>query len=72
MDFYLNVQKIIFFFYRSIEECNRYPLYQVNCPVCKQYICFYCHRYVNDDFKENGTCCLKRKIKCMFNQDCYR
>ena len=70
--FLFKCSKDYIFFYRSIEECNRYPLYQVNCPVCKQYICFYCHRYVNDDFKENGTCCLKRKIKCMFNQDCYR
>ena len=60
------------YFYTSYEECKKYPVYQSECPKCHQDICFYCSRHEEDDFHENGTCCLQRKIKCMFNQDCYR
>ena len=60
------------YFHSTNEEYKQYPIYQVSCPICHQDICFYCHRNAPDDFKENGTCCLQRKIKCMFNQDCYR
>lgn len=60
------------YFYTSYEECKKYPVYQSECPKCNQDICFYCSRHEEDDFHENGTCCLQRKIKCMFNQDCYR
>ena len=60
------------YFYTSYEECKRYPIYQSVCPICEEPICYYCSRFETDEFGENGTCCLQRKIKCMFNQDCYR
>ena len=60
------------YFYTSYEECKRYPIYQSKCPECGNPICYYCSRYEVDIFGENGSCCLKRKIKCMFNQECYR
>ena len=60
------------YFYTSYEECKSYPVYQSVCPVCEDPICYYCSRYESDEYSENGTCCLQRKIKCMFNQDCYR
>ena len=60
------------YFYTSYEECIRYPVYQSICPECGKQICYYCSRYEKDAFYENGTCCLQRKIKCMFNQECYR
>ena len=56
----------------SFNECITYPIYQSKCPKCKNNICFYCYRNINDYFNETGTCCLKRKIKCIFYQDCYR
>ena len=54
------------------DECKKYPVYQSCCPICNQLICYYCHIYEKDYFNENGTCCLRRKIKCIFNQECYR
>ena len=60
------------YFYTSYDECKKYPVYQSCCPVCNQLICYYCYRYKRDEFNENGTCCLRRKIKCIFNQECYR
>ena len=56
----------------SFNTCISYPIYQSKCPKCKNNICFYCSRNINDYFNETGTCCLKRKIKCIFYQDCYR
>lgn len=59
-------------YYTSYDECKSYPVYQSKCPKCKNKICFYCSRYIEDLYDEKGTCCLRRKIKCMFYQDCYR
>ena len=60
------------YFYVSYSECIKHPVYKSNCPKCHKNICYYCSRDLPDYYNENGTCCLKRKIKCMFNQDCYR
>ena len=60
------------FYYTSFIECINYPIYQSICPKCKNEICFYCSRNIQDYFEETGTCCLGRKIKCIFYQDCYR
>ena len=60
------------YFYTSDEDCKKYPIYQAECPKCLRNICFFCSRNIEDMFGENGTCCLSRKIKCMFYQDCYR
>ena len=59
-------------YFSSDEECKSYPVYQSNCPKCNNKICFYCSRYMPDYYNENGTCCLRRKIKCIIYQDCYR
>ena len=60
------------YFYVADYDFKKYPIYQSQCPKCFQQICYYCSVYAKDSFGENGTCCLKRKIKCMFYQDCYR
>ena len=60
------------YFYTFYEECIRYPVYQSICPQCGKQICYFCFRNEKDVFEENGTCCLQRRIKCMFNQECYR
>ena len=44
------------YFYTTNDECKKY----------------YCSVYTGDSFSENGTCCLRRKLKCLFYQDCYR
>ena len=59
-------------YYKSYKECRSYPIFQSNCPKCKNRICFYCSRYIPDYQNENGTCCLQRKIKCMLYQDGFR
>jgi len=60
------------YFYTTNDECKKYPIYQSQCPKCFCDICYYCSVDSEDSFGENGTCCLKRKIKCMLYQDCYR
>ena len=37
------------------------------CPLCKNHICFFCHRSSTDSFGP-GTCCLRRRIYCTFFQ----
>ena len=61
------------YFFASYEECMKHPVYKSICPKCNVEICYYCSRNLKDKYyNENGTCCLRRKIKCMFNQECYR
>ena len=55
------------YFFASYEECMKHPVYKSICPKCHVEICYYCSRNLKDKYyNENGTCCLRRKIKCMF------
>ena len=63
--FKCNYDRILF--YRTQEEYKKYPVCQSSCPLCKKPICFYCHRYSDDNYG-NGTCCLRRKIYCFFSK----
>ena len=54
------------YFYTTNDECKKYPIYQSKCPKCCSQICYYCSVYTGDSFSENGTCCLRRKLKCFF------
>ena len=56
------------YYYYTNEDCKR-TYYLGSCPICKKSICHFCHTYCQDIYFENGSCCLKRKIKCMFLQD---
>ena len=43
------------YFYVSYKECLSHPIYKSYCPKCKQNICYYCSRDLDDSFFENGT-----------------
>ena len=45
----------------------KFPTYRSICPLCKNPICYYCSRYVENS--NNGRCCPKTRLKCMFFQD---
>ena len=49
------------------EDCKNFPFYQSKCPLCKNHICFFCHRSSTDSFGP-GTCCLRRRFYCTFFQ----
>ena len=55
-------------FYTTNKDCKNYPFYKSTCPCCNQEICFFCYRASSDSYG-NGTCCLGRKIYCIFFQD---
>ena len=56
------------YYYYTNDDCKR-TYYLGLCPICKKNICHFCQTYCQDLYFENGSCCLKRKIKCMFLQD---
>ena len=53
------------------KSLREYPVYQGICPVCKKGIFNYCSINHHDSYG-NGTCCVKRRISCMFFQDGFR
>ena len=59
------------FFSCSGKSLKEYPVYQSICPICKNPICYFCSYYIKEFF-ENGTCCLRRRILCMFLKEGFR
>ena len=59
------------FLYSTYNDYKSFPFYQHICPKCKEQICYYCSRFVNekDYFNEKGICCLKRRIKYLIHYD---
>ena len=55
-------------FYARNEDYKSYPFCQSICPSCKNPICYHCHRFKEDHYG-NGSCCIRRKIYCIFFQD---
>ena len=62
-------QKDDIYFYISHNDYINSSSYQSVCPLCSKPICYYCSRFISDVYYENGSCCLKRKIKYIFNHD---
>ena len=68
---FIECKKDNIIFHCSSESLKEYPIYQSNCPICNDPICYFCSRYVEDSIT-NGECCIKRRIACMFLQDGFR
>jgi len=55
MEFKCNKDKILF--YSTYNVClNEYYYYKCKCPICNNYICYFCSFNGNDMFKK---CCIK-------------
>jgi hypothetical protein len=56
------------YFYISKRDCEAIPLYYKKCPLCKNYICYFCHRHrATPPVIENSSiCCLKLKLNYLF------
>ncbi len=53
-------------FYSKYEDVKK-PYYSVSCPICKQYICYFClHSYIHPQEKDKIFCCYKRIINLSF------
>ena len=46
--------KILFYY-----DCSQHKSYEVQCPKCKKYICYFCSNY---NRSVNSTCCATRKV----------
>ena len=55
-------------FYGTNDDCKSFPYYKSKCPICKKSICYYCSRFTHD-ICDRGTCCIKRRVYCIFVQD---
>ena len=59
------------YFYGTNKECKTRPYNSAYCPICNRSICYYCLRSCGEGSCDNGRCCVKRRIYCMFFQDGY-
>ena len=59
------------YFYGTNKECKTRPYKSAYCPICNRSICYYCLRSCGEGSCDNGRCCVKRRIYCMFFQDGY-
>ena len=55
-------------FFTTNSDCKNYPFYQSKCPICNNFMCYFCSRYAKDSYG-NGCCCLIRRVYCLFFQD---
>ena len=68
---FLKCEKDNIIFSCTKKSLREYPVYQSTCPKCNKNICYYCSIHTKDSYG-NGTCCVKRRITCMFLQDGFR
>ena len=57
------------YFYISKVNCEVRPYYYQRCPLCHNYICYFCGRNIRTiDYviKDNGCCCLKLRLYYLF------
>ena len=53
------------YFYVHIETCKVYPCFYEQCPICENYICYFCGRNDEEpinDIKNKGRCCVGLKL----------
>ena len=55
--FKCNKDKILF--YSTYNDCIYYPYYKCICPICNNYICYFCSFNSNDEFI---ICCIKNSF----------
>ena len=52
-------------FYSTYDECINDPYYRCKCPICNNYICYFCSCYSKNSYI---SCCIKNSIfKSFFN-----
>ena len=54
------------YFYLSKEDCKTYPFYYKKCPLCNNYICYFCERCTEHPINEKGNCCPKLRLYYLF------
>ena len=54
------------YFYISKEQCKTPPLYYKNCPLCNNFVCYFCKRNTSWNIVNRGNCCLKLKLYYLF------
>lgn len=54
-------------FYLSKENCEVYPFYYKNCPLCNNYICYFCERISIVPLENIVNCCIKSKLNYIFS-----
>ena len=50
-------------FYSTYDDCLDDPPYKCNCPICREYICYFCLYHGVDEF---CSCCLKHSFSKSF------
>ena len=45
------------YFYVSKVECKILPYYYKKCPLCNNYVCYFCNRRTEELIGEKGNCC---------------
>ena len=58
------------FYYATLSDCKKTPLYKIKCPICKSSTCYFCSKDT-DYIHDSGKCCLHRRIYCLFLQDAF-
>lgn len=54
------------YFYVTKDNCKTLPYYYKQCPLCHNYICYFCKRNAQEKIGENGNCCIKLRIYYLF------
>ena len=61
-----NCKKDNILFYVNKAECKTLPLFYKKCPLCNDYICYFCGRITHVPVSKEGNCCVKLKIYYLF------
>ena len=56
------------YYYSTNDDCKN-SYYLSPCPICKKNSCYFCSTFCKDVYGQKGSCCIKRRIKCIFLQD---
>ena len=71
--YYCKKDKLYFCVIKENTEINpKYYSYYQTCPLCNNYICYYCRRIISPSMRNKGNCCVQLKLDnyfCLGTQD---